>query len=98
MMELDFHPGLPLEVRTDLEEAGRQAGIPLWRLELIGQDETTATEFTQAVRRGQASAFLEDVDWDVLEARYQARRRREGGRFWQRPNMTPAFPEILPMT
>lgn len=98
MMDVDFHPGLPLEVRVDLEEAARGAGLPLWKLELIGQDETTATEFTQAVRRGEVQAFLEQVDWDVLEARYQGRRRREQGRFWQRPNMTPAFPEILPMS
>lgn len=97
-MDLDFHPGLPLEVRVDLKEAGRSAGLPLWQLELIGQDETAALEFTRAARRGQAQAYLEEVDWDVLEARYQARRRREEGHFWQRPNMTPAFPEILPMS
>lgn len=98
-MDLDFHPSLSLEVRVDLQEAGRSAGLPLWQLELLGQDETTASEFTQAARRGEARAFLGDVDWDVLEARYQARRRRESGRFfWQRPNMTPTFPELLPMS
>ncbi len=97
-MELDFHPGLALEVRMDLEEAGRRAGLPLWQLELIGQDETTAVQFTQAARRGEARGFLEEVDWDVLEARFQARRRNEEGPFWQRPNMTPAFPEILPLS
>lgn len=95
-MDLDFHPGLPLEVRVDLKEAGRQAGLPLWKLELIGQDEAAAMEFTQAARRGEVQDFLGEVDWDVLEARYQDRRRREDGAFWQRPNMTPAFPEILP--
>lgn len=82
----------------DLEEAGRRAGVPLWRLELLGQDETTALEFTQAARRGEEQALLETVDWDVLEARFQSRKRSEGGRFWSRPNMTPGFPEILPMT
>lgn len=97
-MDLDFHPGLPLEVRMDLTEAGRGAGLPLWQLELLGQDEATANRFTQAVRRGRTHAFLDAVEWDVLEARYQARRRREGGRFWQRPAMTPSFPEVLPMT
>lgn len=97
-MDLDFHPGLALEVRVDLQDAGRSAGVPLWQIELIGQDETTAIEFTQAARRGNAQAYLAEVDWDVLEARYQARRRREEGRFWERPNMTPAFPELLPMS
>jgi hypothetical protein len=96
-MNLDFHPGLPLEVRVDIKEAGREAGLPLWRMELLGQDETTAVEFANAARRGEVDAFLEEVDWDVLEARYQDRRRKESGAFWQRPNMTPAFPEILPV-
>ncbi len=81
----------------DLEEAGRAAGLPLWKLELLGQDETVALDFREAARRGQEQAFLGSVDWDVLEARYQSRKRYEAGRFWSRPNMTPAFPEILPM-
>jgi hypothetical protein len=97
-MDLDFHPGLPLEVRVDLAEEGRAAGVPLWQLELLGQDEVIAEEFTQACRQDRAQAYLEGVEWDLLEARYQDRQRREEGPFWRRPNMTPSFPELLPHT
>lgn len=96
-MDLDFHPGLPLEVRLDLTEAARGAGLPLWQLELLGQDEAVAQQFIDAARQGRARRFLEDAEWDVLEARFQARRRKEGGRFWDRPRLTPSFPEVLPM-
>lgn len=82
----------------DLQEAARGAGLPLWQLELLGQDETTATHFVEAVRRGEVRPFMEGVEWDVLEARYQARKRGEKGRFWQRPTITPTFPEVLHLT
>lgn len=97
-MDLDFHPSLPLEVRVDLVEEGRDAGVPLWQLELLGQDEVTAERFAEACRQERAQAFLADVEWDVLEARYQDRQRSEEGPFWRRPNMTPSFPELLPHT
>lgn len=95
-MDMDFHPSLPLEVRVDLVEEGRGVGLPLWQLELLGQDEVIAEAFAEACRQDRARPFLEDVQWDVLEARYQDRQRREGGPFWLRPNMTPSFPELLP--
>lgn len=97
-MDLDLHPALPLEVRMDLEDAARGAGLPLWQLELLGQDESVAQEFVDAARRGTARGYLEGVEWDLLEARYQGRRCKEGGRFWQRPRLTPSFPEILPVS
>lgn len=81
----------------DLTDAARRAGVPLWQLELLGQDEAVAQAFIQAARQGDAHAYMRDVEWDVLETRYQARRRREQGRFWQRPRLTPSFPEILPI-
>lgn len=97
-MDLDFHPSMPLEVRVDLVEEGRAAGVPLWQLELLGQDDVIAEDFTEACRQDRAHDFLADVEWDVLEARYQDRQRREEGPFWRRPNMTPSFPELLPHT
>ena len=97
-MDLNFHPGLPLEVRMDLTEAGRGMGVPLWQLELLGQDQGTAAAFVDAVRRGHGKRFLETMEWDLLEARFQARRQEEAGTFWQRPRLTPAFPEILPFS
>lgn len=97
-MDLDFHPGLPLEVRVDLVDEGRSAGVPIWQLELLGQDEVIAFEFVQAARQDETDRFLEDVEWDVLEARYQDRQRSEEGPFWRRPNMTPSFPELLSHT
>ncbi len=96
-MDLDLHPALPLEVRMDLTEAARRVGVPLWQLELLGQDEAVAQAFIRAARQGNGQAYMRDVEWDVLEARYQARRRREQGRFWQRPRLTPSFPELLPI-
>lgn len=97
-MDLDFPPGMPLEIRMDLTDAARGTGLPLWQLELLGQDEAIASAFIQAARRGGTTAFMGEVQWDVLEARYQARKRSEKGHFWQRPNITPTFPEVLPIT
>jgi len=96
-MDLDFHPGLPLEVRLDLTEAARSAGLPLWQLELLGQDEHVAQRFVDEARAGRASKTLETTEWDALEARYQARRAAERGPFWDRPTITPTFPELLPI-
>jgi hypothetical protein len=97
-VDLDFHPGLPVEIRVDLVELGRREGLALWQLELLGQDEGIAETFVNAVGRGEADEFLAQVEWDALEARYQDRCRREEGPFWERPNMTPSFPELLELT
>lgn len=97
-MDLDFHPGLPVEVRVDLVEMGREEGLALWQLELLGQDEQIAEEFVNAVRQDRKDEFLGSVEWDALEARYQDRCRREEGPIWERPNMTPSFPELLTLT
>lgn len=68
MLELDYDPRLDGQTLARLEEAAAAVGLPLERLELIGQDAAVARAFVRAVDDGRAEAMLDDVDWDGLDA------------------------------
>lgn len=74
-MEIAYAPTLPAPIRTDLEQAARRTGLALGRLELLGQDLVLALAFVESVHAGTHEAFLQEVDWDRLEAFYRARKQ-----------------------
>ncbi len=69
---LHYAPHLNAHVVDNLERAGRQCGLPLAQLELLGQDETVALDFIASVIGRYTMRYLAEVDWDRLEALYQS--------------------------
>lgn len=96
-MDLDFDPTLPADVRTDLMNAAHGVGVPLWQLELLGQDEVVARDFASAVRAGHGPAYLKTCDWARLEDVYEARKRARATGFWTRRALGVGVPEVLPV-
>lgn len=73
-MELDYSPELPVGLLADLERACARHGVPLGKLELLGQDPVSAQLFVESAHAGQADVFLAATDWDLLEAMHDTRR------------------------
>ncbi len=69
---LHYAPHLNAQTLDSLEMAGRQCGLPLAQLELLGQDEAVAREFVGSIVARRSIQFLAAVDWDRLEALYQS--------------------------
>lgn len=74
-MQIEYSPHLEEALIEDLEAAAGRVGLPLERLELIGQDEDIARSFIEAVECGMHETFLEIVSWDRLEDTLEQRRR-----------------------
>ncbi len=68
---LRYAPNLNPAIAANLELAGRQSGMPLGELELLGQDEAFALDFIASVVANRARLFLVGVDWEHLEDLYQ---------------------------
>lgn len=66
-MDLDYDPVLEQPLVDDLERAALRIGLPLERLELLGQDAAVARTFVRAADAGDADALLDEVDWEGLE-------------------------------
>lgn len=69
MMELAYAPSLSDGLIARLEEAARAVGLPLERIELLGQDPTLADGFVDSVRAGDHERFLDRVEWTRLQQR-----------------------------
>jgi hypothetical protein len=72
-MNLNYAPVLSEELVYELERAAQWNGLPLDRLELLGQDPETAQAFVDHVAQGQADAYLDTVHWQRLEALRESR-------------------------
>lgn len=79
-MDLAFDPTLDDGLVEDLRRAAADVGLPLERLELLGQDRAVARAFVEAAAHGSGQAMLAHVDWDRLEA--VRVRRRDSVRAW----------------
>lgn len=71
-MNLDYTSSLSSQAVEALEEAARGIGLPLRKLELLGQDVETAEAFVEHVRAGEHERFLDEVDWEALDERREA--------------------------
>lgn len=78
MMDLAYNPTLSDGLVARLEEAARGFGLPLRQIELLGQDSVTAQGFVRSVRAGDTERYLQQVDFQRLEARLADRVPREG--------------------
>lgn len=67
-MNLDYDPTLSEGLVARLEEAARGVGLPLHRIELLGQDAVTAQGFVRSVRAGDVENYLDQVDFERLAA------------------------------
>lgn len=65
---LDYAPHIDPIVLARLEMAARDLGLPLARLELLGQCEQTARKFIAAAASGEVDRVLAEADWDRLES------------------------------
>lgn len=73
-MDIEFDPTIEADLISDLRDAAADFGLPLERLELLGQDGAVAHAFVDAVADGRAQTMLDHVDWDRL-ATVRTRRR-----------------------
>lgn len=74
-MDMDYNPQITEEVVAELERAAREVGLPLHRLELLGQDPAMAAAFVESVDDGYHEDFLDVMDWESLERAHFRRRR-----------------------
>lgn len=72
-MKLSYHPGVPERFIEEMERAARRLGLPLDKVELIGQDPKVARDFLRAVRSGKGAAFVDGLDERALERLLAAR-------------------------
>ncbi len=94
-MDLDYDPRIPSELLRTVEREARRLGLPLRRIELLGQDRAVARTFVRAAEDGRGEAHLEAVDWERLERILRARvHARELMTF---PDGAPDLPGILPV-
>lgn len=73
-MDLEVDPAIDGDLIDELRHAAADVGLPLERLELLGQDGAVAHAFVEAAAKGESQAMLDRVDWDRLDA-VRARRR-----------------------
>jgi hypothetical protein len=71
---LHYAPHLDSRILHNLEMAGRSIGLPLEQLELLGQCQSIAVEFTNAVISDCGQTYLACVDWNHLDGLYQSHR------------------------
>lgn len=94
-MDLDYDTRIPDEMLRTLEERGRSLGLPLHRIELLGQDRTVVRAFNRAVDEGNARSYLDEVDWDRLERVREA--REHARRLGASPQGVPDLPGLHPL-
>lgn len=94
-MDLDYDPRIPSDLLRSVEREARRLGVPLRRIELLGQDRAVARNFVRASEEGRGADHLETVDWERLERILRARvHAREAMTF---PRGAPDLPGILPV-
>jgi hypothetical protein len=67
VLQLQFCTAIGPATGARLKLAGRNAGLSLNRIELLGQSRRVALDFIDAERQHRVDAFLIRVDWECLE-------------------------------
>jgi hypothetical protein len=94
-VDLDYDNRIPDDTLRTMEEEGRKMGLPLHRIELLGQDRAVVRGFNKAVEEGNARSYLDEVDWDRLERIHEA--REHARRLGESPQGVPDLPGLHPM-
>lgn len=72
LLPLDYPTTIPADALAAMEAQARATGLPLWQVELLGQQESTARRFADLAPH-QVAPFLRCVDWRQLEMRLHQR-------------------------
>ncbi len=74
LLDLDYAPEVPDNLLARMERIGRDAGMPLAQLELLGQDATACWEFNHLSETVSVEGAILSMDWIKLDAILQSRR------------------------
>ncbi len=67
MFSLDYAPDIDPVTLERLEQVGRDVGLSLGQIELLGQSQELAVDFISSAVHGDLDGFMTAVDWHRLE-------------------------------